>query len=884
MTHVRGTALLALGFALSPLSPAHPQAVTGALAGRVVSAVGDPVEGALVVVSGASLQGERRISTDERGRFLFPTLPAGAYAVGVRRVGFTPLRATDVTVALGSTTSLGELRLEQETISLAEIVVSGARPLVDPMSTAAATVLDSSVFLALPTDRDVLSLLPLAPEANPSSYGDGTNIAGATGVENGYFADGINVTDPIYGLGSLALPYNFVRQVQVATGGYEAEYGRAQGGVVNIITNAGGNEFHGQAVGFFTGDRLRATPRWGVGQAQVARFSQYDVGVSAGGPILRDRLWFYGAYNPSFQNSDANVTGIPTQRDLRTTHLFAGKLTGRLGPSTDVTVTFLGDPSHEDYVAGGYLATVTDPTAVVGRWERGGTAAAIQVHHQASDHLLLTASLARLTRRDDLTPRSGAAADSEAVSFVDYTTNTLSGGFAPGVVTYHVTRTSGQASATLFLGAHSMKLGAQYEDNEILEDSRGETISKTADTSYSWFQWGFHGHAHNYVPAVYLQDSWALSERLRLNAGLRWEGQFMQGDTGVTHWIAPELAPRVGLVFQPGALGTQKIFVSYGRFFEEVPMVAVGINAGVNTQLVTTYRQNPLLDTTGGVPSGGSFTGEPSDRNLKGQQYDEWTAGYERSMGPDYRLVLRATYRTTLWVIEDGTKDLSSAWIAGNPGRGALSYLPRAKRDYAALELALERAGPGPLTFLASYVLSRSHGNYTGVYSQDVNGGSGQLDNAGPQFDLPQQTVNATGLLPNDRTHVVKLAGSYRTGFGLTVGTSALVASGTPLNEYAPAVGSTWWIFVRPRGTAGRTPTMWNLDVRLAYALPAMGGSRLKPRVLLDVFNLGNQRTPLTYDQFHYTDPELSSVNPNYGSVTQYQAPLHARLGFELNF
>jgi len=116
------------------------------------------------------------------------------------------------------------------------------------------------------------------------------------------------------------------------------------------------------------------------------------------------------------------------------------------------------------------------------------------------------------------------------------------------------------------------------------------------------------------------------------------------------------------------------------------------------------------------------------------------------------------------------------------------------------------------------------------------------------------------------------------------VGTSARLASGTPLSEYGTGPFSPYYTFVGARGTAGRTPTTWNLDLRFAYDVPVARGSRVRPRVLLDVFNVGNQRRPVLHDQRHYTTPDQSGVNPNYGAVTQYQAPLSARLGFVLNF
>jgi len=890
MKRVLRVRVLLVGFALLCPSHGHSQAVTGALSGRVLSADGEPLGGVVVNVDGAGLQGQRARTSDADGRFVFPALPAGEYSVRLRQVGFTPLRVANVTVVLGGTTPLGELRLAPQSVELPEVVVSGARPLIDPTTTANATVLDSSVFLALPTDRNFRALLPLVPEADPSPYGDGTNVAGATGLENGYFADGINITDPNVGDGSLNLPYNFVREVQVTTGGYEAEYGRTQGGLVNVVTNSGGNEFHGQVLGFFTGDGLRAAPRWGEGQSRVAKFSQYDVGLSIGGPIRRDRLWFYAAYNPTFESSDASFSGIPTQQDLRITHLFAGKLTGRPGPATDVTLTLLGDPSVRDEVGPAVPeASVSDPRAVLGRLREGGTAVALQVRHQIGHSILLTASLARLDRAEDQTPRAGATTDLAALTQIeDNVNNVTSGGWGLSQTT-HASRSAGQASLTFLAGNHAVKLGAEYEDNLIRFDELGSQLTIDAvragtglDTTYSLFQDGFHADAHNRVSTVYVQDSWAVSERLRLNVGLRWEEQLMFGDTGVARSIAPELAPRVGVVFQPGAPGADKVTLSYGRFFEEIPVKTLVAWVGVFSQFAGVYPHNPLVDTTGGVVQGGSQVGEAPDRNIKGQQYDEWSAGYERRLGGAYRIGVRGTYRTLLWAVEDGAPDLNSPFTMGNPGRGALAYLPRAKRDYRALEVTLERAGPGPLTFLASYVLSRSWGNYTGLYATDA---LTTLGNAGPQFDFPEQTVNASGPLPNDHKHVGKFVGSYRFPIGLTVGTSALVASGEPLSEYgAASAGLPWWTFVVPRGTAGRTPSTWNVDLRFAYDAPVSRDSRLRPRILLDVFNVGNQRKPLTYNQQHYTTPDRSGVNPNYLAVTQYQAPLHARMGVVFDF
>jgi hypothetical protein len=870
------------------LSHLHAQAVTGALAGRVLSAQGEPLENAAVTVSGPFVQGTRDATSDARGRFLVLWLPAGTYTVQLRALGYAPVALHDVPVELGATGSLGDVRLTPQTVQLSEVVVSGARPLIDPTSAAAATVLDSSAFLALPTERNFRALLPLVPAASPSPFGDEANVAGATGDENAYFVDGMHVTEVFNAHGSLNLPYNFVREVQVTTGGYEAEFGHAHGGLVNAVTNSGGNEFHGQVLGFFTGNQLRATPRWGVGQQHVDRFSQYDVGVSLGGPIRRDRLWFYVAYNPTFERRDVTFSRIPTQHDVRTTHLFAAKLSGRLGRGTDVTLTLIGDPSRRDAVDA-IEQELTDPRGALSRRSEGGTAVALQARHRLGGRVFLDWSLVRLDRRRNILPATGAPADLLSLGyFVDNVTDTAAGNYG-FIQSASQSRTAAQAIVTVLAGSHVVRLGAAYEVNFGKYDQQLSIVHRSLDSAgapyYTWLWNHMQERGRNAIPALFAEDSWEVGPRLRVNLGLRWEAQFLSGDTGSAFWIAPEIAPRFGVVYQPGEIGTQKLYVSAGRFYEQIAMWSMANCAGSWVQNNVAFDHNPLADSTGGtLLAGFSGAGEVPNRDIKGQHLDEVTIGYERRLGLHHRIGVRGALRTLRWAVNDG---LDSTWAAviGNPGRGTMAIFPRARRDYAGLEFSLERSG-GPLHFLVSYVLSRNWGNYSGLYMQEGGGGiAGDYGNSNLMFTVPDQMNGATGPLPVDRTHVVKLAGSYRWPMGLSLGASAVLASGVPLSEYgASIVGYSYVIFVRPRGTAGRTPTTWNVDLRFAYDLPVRPGSRIRPRLQLDVFNVGNQRRPLMYDQMHYTTADQAGLNPNYGLVSQYQAPLSARVGMLVNF
>lgn len=194
----------------------------------------------------------------------------------------------------------------------------------------------------------------LAPAAIPSFLGtsgnrDGINIAGATGYENTYFVDGINITSPIRGETSIDLPYNFIEQIEVRAGGSTAEDAQALGGVVNVVTPSGGNRLRGQLFGYFANDALETGARPVNGYYQTG-FTFYDAGVSLSGPVVRDRLWFFSAYNGTYERRDRTF-GFGSLPDTRRQHLFAGNLTWQAGPRTSAAFTILGDPSQLKPVA-----------------------------------------------------------------------------------------------------------------------------------------------------------------------------------------------------------------------------------------------------------------------------------------------------------------------------------------------------------------------------------------------------------------------------------------------------------------------------------------------------------------------------------------------------
>jgi hypothetical protein len=871
---------------------AAAQAATGRIEGLVLRPDALPAAEVRVTVLRPDLQLRREAQTDVRGLFRLSALPVGTYQVHLTLVGYRPVRVDSVTVRLDRTTALEVITLTSQALELGEIVVHAAPPLIDVSSAATAINLSAEQFRNLPTERNFRSIVKLVPQANASYYpGDEADVAGDTGPGNAYFLDGVNITDPKLGSTSSNLPYNFIREIQVKTGGYEAEFGRATGAVVDVITHSGSNHFGGQAFGFFSGSGLAAEPRFEVPGIKELAFSDYDVGGSLGGPILRDRLWFFAAYNPSFHRQGVDIHGPPVPDDYRVQHLFATKLTWLPSPRTDVVLTVHGDPSwHRDLgvaLGADSVVNVDAGTVVI---HEGGYVLSALIRQRLGGWAQAEVGASRFNRENN---REAATLQGRTTPhYLDLATNTISGGI-DGSNRDHAARTTVRGSFLAVLGRHIAKVGVEYEDNFLDEHndhsvrpgSYGGTILRLNDTTWVWERGEGGGRFHNRIPTVYVQDSWKVRNRLTLNAGLRWDAQYLSHAAGAVHNFTGEWQPRAGFIYQFGAPGTQKVTGSFGRFYEQILMdflTGYAIDFGGASE--EWFSHDPRLDPTGS-DSVVSCCGPPASvrSDLAGQYFDEFTLGYERAIGGVLRAGVRGVYRTYRSVIEDVLDPTTQSVVIGNPGRGDLASAPRPRHTYTALVLTFEKP-EGRLNFLASYVLSRTYGNYEGLYSftqQTV------LPNDGLAFDLPSSYSRSTGLLPNDHPHVFKLSGSYGFDFGLTLGSAVAWRSGEPNSEYG-FVPPDSLFFVRRRGTAGRTPAVFDADLRIAYAPLGWRARAIRPTFYVDLFQLGNRRTTIHTDQLHYqavddhgtpTDP-----SPRYGRGTLFTPPMSARLGVSVDF
>jgi hypothetical protein len=506
--------------------------------------------------------------------------------------------------------------------------------------------------------------------------------------------------------------------------------------------------------------------------------------------------------------------------------------------------------------------------------------------HAPGNDILVEGSLSWLTRRNKNMPATERGA-SEAM-FYDAEQQMLSGGYPERLDNVNTSATV-QCAATVIIDRHTLKAGAAYRDIGLETNLSYSFVARNPDpvygSTYFLLQILQSGTIHNRIPSVFVQDSWSLSDHFRLNAGLRWDGLLIVGSNGeVAQRILGQYQPRVGLVVLPGDDGRDKVFGTFGRYTEDLLMYGSTLyHIEGASQVGLAYTHDPRLDPSGGdtlISYQGTVQGNIQE--LKGQYYDEFTVGYEHLFADQSKMGLRGIYRALREVIEDAEAPPGSgAFHYANPGHDPLGAYPKPRRDHLALELTFEKSWGKQAHLLASYVLSRNYGNYPGLYYQEASAGS--IPNAGPLFDFLNLMTNTTGLLPNDRTHVLKVHGSYRTEFGLLCGASLLWASGTPLNACSagPGFDLQHVVLLVPRGSAGRVPSIWDINLRLSYDVPMWTETGPNVRLVLDILHVASRREVVQQDQLQFLDDARTMPNQAYGTPMKFQPPVSLRMGLE---
>jgi hypothetical protein len=288
---------------------AHAQQGMAVLVGTVTdSSTGKPVSDSLVTVTSPNLQGEEIAVTDETGVYRIPALPPGVYTMRVESQSFRPYAREGLDLHADTTIRLNASLLP-EALQAQEVVIVGRTPTVDVGSSATGLNITSEFTDRIPLiapgtkgspARSFESVAEVVPGANTDLFG--VSMFGASSPENRYLLDGLSVNNTTFGLLGTPLSIDFIKEVSVLSGGYMPEYGRSTGGILNAITKSGTNEFHGSvftnwAPGALAGHRKTVNI---AGQTVVTEPSlRYmgDIGGDVGGPIIKDKLWFYFGFD-----------------------------------------------------------------------------------------------------------------------------------------------------------------------------------------------------------------------------------------------------------------------------------------------------------------------------------------------------------------------------------------------------------------------------------------------------------------------------------------------------------------------------------------------------------------------------------------------------------
>ncbi len=227
------------------------QSTKGDIQGRVDDDSGAPLPGVTITLSSANI--EQTAVSDTRGLYKFLSLTPGTYTVKFDLSGFQSRRNDNIVVNIGATTRVDAIMTSTFTD---ELVVTSVTPLVNTTSARIGVDLNEEFFKDLPTGRNYTSVAGVTPGAQDD--GAGQTFYGSTGSENAYYIDGANTTGVELGQQGKTLNFEFIQEVQVKTGSYSAEYARATGSVINVITKSGGNEFHGDVFGYWDDASLQS--------------------------------------------------------------------------------------------------------------------------------------------------------------------------------------------------------------------------------------------------------------------------------------------------------------------------------------------------------------------------------------------------------------------------------------------------------------------------------------------------------------------------------------------------------------------------------------------------------------------------------------------------
>jgi len=853
----------------------------GSISGTVVDSSGVPLPGVTVSVSGTPLQGLRTAVTDGAGRYRVPLLPAGnGYLVLARIDGFQQTRQTGVGVRVAANTRV-DFTLPPGG-DLGEIIVSAEAPLLDTRRTASGETVRGELLLEVPVvGRSYLDALVLVPGIS----GWGNVVAhGAQFNDNVYLVDGVDTTDNAHSTLGQFFSQELVKEVEVKTGSFEAEYGRARGVITNVVTRSGGNEFHGSLPVYYTSDEFKRHQQSDRSTYQETDYEVLDVQATLGGPIKRDRLWFFaglGRWRES--NAGVNLFGEDiTWHEYRDSRML--KLTLQASPSHKIVGEYIDGPSVVENI--GSDSTNTMASAYASYEDRGGLTK-LQWTGIISPETFVEARAALHAVHLSYGPQNADPGDDRIVEYLDAGGHVISGN-VPVIFDSHRPRAQYHLVFNHYLsglaGEHLIKAGVEYQDFEFRDrydypDSyaiRHGTDNQGNERQDTWLrQTSSDTTNRGSILTVFVQDQWVIGTDWTVNGGVRWERQEQKNDVGERILDYGSLvSPRIGVSWDVRGDGRSRVYAHFGRYYD-----AAGTLLGA--MLNRTGTESWLYEgdyETGEWEQIGHTSPEvnptQADPRLRPNREDEFVLGGELEVAPQTTAGIRLIHSYQKKMIEDviGNEEAWRAWEEEDHWF-YITNLRGARSRYQGLELTLRRRLSGNFQYLAGYTLSRSRGSV----ALDPQLATVTTDYA----DVKELIYNRYGYLPYDARHMVRAHGAWHGPWGLVLGIGLDWRTGRPYNrlgfigDYVDDTnrlnGYGYRYFVDPRGSH-RLPNYWSLDLRLMKRIPIRD---TELSVFLNSFNTTN-------NQFVIARQEID--DEQWGQALRWQRAGYLELGARYSF
>jgi hypothetical protein len=607
----------------------------GNFLGTVTDPSGAVLSGVTVTLTNKDTNRVLITKTDDYGNYVFRQVEPGHYTFTFERAGFAKGEITDAVVQVGR-----ELKVDmpmQVGSTQQSVDVTESAPLIDTTDVTNSNNIGANEFNALPKSRSFQSLITLAPSANSGQVEGGYQINGSSGAENQFFIDGVTTNSLIDGRSRENAAFEFLQEVQVLTGGIDAQYGGATGGVINAVTKSGGNSFHGEAHYYYFGNVVSAGPvkrlllldQFNRGtnptyqQDYKPQDDTHEFGGSIGGPILKDKLFFFSSYSPQIVRRSRNYlfsNGLEPDvlKQNQTNQQLFNKLTYAPLQSLRINANWLWTPTRTEGIFPAYdgygNSALTSKAGAQPLKQQGWTQPQSNYSAQVDWTLTPTAMFTFKGGRFWDNYRTWGVPGVSSITF--QTAPTGIPGLPPELAgaqqgfyttprtqqTYWdiATRTYYQIDFSKFIGrmmgSHDLKLGVGTVKNvnkvNVAYPGSGYVYvywnqayhPPTTDLNlrgpYGYYEVddvGTRGSTGGTMTNLYIQDHWRIHPRVTLTLGLRTENEHVPSfrrdirDYAFSFDFADKISPRVGVAWDLFGNGKLKLYGSYNRLYNWVP-------------------------------------------------------------------------------------------------------------------------------------------------------------------------------------------------------------------------------------------------------------------------------------------------------------------------